>query len=153
MHTCVWSKKRERHAQWVQLLLTHGASWWHNNGVGEINTQHREKDSRGVEQRDRKIRMKIRNGWGGVGFSSMKFRVGGGGWSSVTKCRWWHGPQGNSTLATSGGWLTDAKKPLAERFTCDILFMSRRDTHSHCFFLTLPGSVSCSWNKPLQEQV
>lgn len=32
-------KKKPRHAQWNQLLLTDGPSWWHNNGVGEINTQ------------------------------------------------------------------------------------------------------------------
>lgn len=45
MHTCEQkaekktNKKKPRHAQWDQLLLTDGPSWWHNNGVGEINTQ------------------------------------------------------------------------------------------------------------------
>lgn len=85
--TCVWNattamhnarvirkKRKAKHMHnGISSLLTDGASWWHNNGVGESYTQHTENESRGVEQRDRKkkeIRMKIRNEWGGIGFSS-----------------------------------------------------------------------------------
>lgn len=55
LYMCVIkNKNRATHAHWDQLLLTNRASWWHNNDVGEINTQHREKEGTGAEQRDRK---------------------------------------------------------------------------------------------------
>lgn len=47
--------------------------------------------------------------------------------SSVTKSRWWHGPRGNSTLATSKGLIANPpqknkqKKKLAEQFICNTL--------------------------------
>lgn len=55
IHVCD-QKQKESNACRMGSALTYrrGELVTHNNGVGEINTQHREKESRGVEQRDRK---------------------------------------------------------------------------------------------------
>lgn len=49
----------------------------------------------------------------------------------VTKSRWWHGPQRESTLVTSGGVCArKCQKSLAERFFCYMLVMSH-ELHIH----------------------
>lgn len=131
LYMCVIkNRKRALHAQWDQPLLTNGASWWHNNGVGENNTQHREKDSRGVEQRDRK-RKKRKSEMNEV---ESGFRP----WSSGTRrvmlnhqSRRWHGPQGKGTLATLQERETDAEKQWTDFFPT-IHLSQNNEIHTVC---------------------
>lgn len=126
------NKKRATHAQWDQLLLTNGASWWHNNGVGEINTQHRENGSRGVEQRDRKKKNENQK-WMRWNWVSSHEVQGGHGWSSVTKSRWWHGPQGKSTLATLRGRVTNAKNHWLNNLSVALYLSHKNNTFTQIY--------------------
>lgn len=63
------------------LLLTDGASWWHDNGAGEIYAQRTENESgrRSRTGGDRKKEWKSEmNDGGNLGFPAMTFEVGRG---------------------------------------------------------------------------
>lgn len=125
--TRVWlgKKRKAKHMHnGISSLLTDGASWWHNNGVGESYTQHIENGSRGVEQRDRKKINQNENQkwmrWNWL-FQPWRLRRGGG---SVTE-RWWEcmdlggdkAPSGN--VGGGGEKVTNTKKKAqAEWFIC-----------------------------------